>query len=793
MERKRKLPARAAARVEQANKKRMGRTGAAASTPRKSPTPEAAPAPEPEPVPVEEAPPPLPKSITAGQPLPTVDSPQPEDISGKEYQSVSESGVLGEALTRSRQKWIGENMFEKWWSKPVKRKGVTIEDPKNPPKHSMTKLGAVEISVGPHLLDATVFAIKDGPWIREPSPPQSDVRPIIQYGPPNGIMPPPQTQKQSTPKPSPPTESAASTSAPVSTAVPAQPATTAAAQTQVKTQTPEQTLAPTPAQLPTQPQAVPQVAPQVPAPAPAPAPVPSPAQAHIPAPPPPIQSHSTLGAPPMAAVPGSRPPIASPRGMESVLNAVPRPPPTIPHAISQPPRPAPSPSVPAAGPTATRPAGAPAPKPAPGTDPIILTLAEKAGEDPHLRVLMKRVAQGDAAKHELERFQAIIDAITAESKRKGSPVGPSADRLLVDGRTVRYFADEVRAILDIVLSSNPNQTSADLRPPQGSDPLVVALVKAALDDVKTSDMVRRIASNKPLFSDATELKVILDRLRTKLANEREQQQKRAQPAQLATASPVVKAGGSLNGDAAPSPTTTPTTAQQQPPAQQALRSKGPPKVYQPKSDVMAVCLEFFGGSGDRFLFPKFSIVEDVPSPKGQVVVVSFLIVRKGSMSEYPAADPELDYYQPVTISIFAPTGRYLDHLFRVVAPQEEVRRYMDDIMDNMTRAEYVLLAMRLPRAEGKDGEESQAEEKEKDKTPAANGAKQGETEPAAEKGPAQQLPPSVLWGTSKSTKPARRELSPPRKRLYAGFTDDDDDQQYQSFVASISRKEPKEA
>ncbi len=59
---------------------------------------------------------------------------------------------------------------------------------------------------------------------------------------------------------------------------------------------------------------------------------------------------------------------------------------------------------------------------------------------------MKKVAQGDAAKHELERFQAIIDQITAESKRKGAAHGPSADRLLVEGKTVRYFADEVRAI-----------------------------------------------------------------------------------------------------------------------------------------------------------------------------------------------------------------------------------------------------------------------------------------------------------------------------------------------------------
>jgi hypothetical protein len=495
--------------------------------------------------------------------------------------------------------------------------------------------------------------------------------------------------------------------------------------------------------------------------------------------------------------------MASPRGMESVLNTV-NPPPTqrpalaTPQVVAQPPRPVPSPGAPASGPAAAaRPPGAPpAPKTAPGADPIILTLAEKAGEDPHLRELMKRVAQGDAAKHELERFQAIIDAITAESKRKGSPaVGLSADRLHVneDGRTVRYFADEVRAILDIVLSSNPTQTSGDLRPPEGSDPLVVALVKAALDDTKTSDRVRRIAGNKPLFSDSMELKVILDRLQAGLPKEKGRQE-RPQPAQLATSTGAAKPGVPLNGDAAQSPTTTPTSAQQ-PTPQQGLRSKGPPKPQQPKSDVAAICMEFFSGSGDRFLFPKFSILEALPTPAGQggtQVVASFLIVRKGSMAEYPAADPELDYYQPVTIRIWAPTGRFLDHLFRAVAPQEDVRRYMDDIMDNMTRAEYVLLAMRLPRADGKDGEDSQSEEKDRDKAPAMNGAKPSETEPAMQSGTPQQLPPSVLWGTSKSTKSTKPETSPPRRRLYAGFTDDDDDQ-YRTFVKQIAGKEPKEA
>lgn len=79
MERKRKLPARAA-RVESASKKRT-------STPperrTQTPTPTLPPV---QPV-VEES---LPLSIAPGKPLPTVDSPQLENLSAKEFQTIPE-------------------------------------------------------------------------------------------------------------------------------------------------------------------------------------------------------------------------------------------------------------------------------------------------------------------------------------------------------------------------------------------------------------------------------------------------------------------------------------------------------------------------------------------------------------------------------------------------------------------------------------------------------------------------------------------------------------------------------
>ncbi|GJC84334.1 hypothetical protein ColLi_07172 [Colletotrichum liriopes] len=168
MERKRKLPARASARVEHVAKKRT-------VTPPEPRSVTPVPAPVEEPLP----PPSLPKSIQAGKPLPTVEEPQPDDLPAREYQSYQESGVLAESLSRSRHKWMAEGLFEKYWTKPARKKNAT-EDPKNPAKDTMSKIGQVTITIEPHVFEATMWAIKD------PKPPapttQATFRPIMQFG-----------------------------------------------------------------------------------------------------------------------------------------------------------------------------------------------------------------------------------------------------------------------------------------------------------------------------------------------------------------------------------------------------------------------------------------------------------------------------------------------------------------------------------------------------------------------------------------------------------------------------------
>lgn len=704
------------------------------------------------------------------------------------------------------------------------------------------KVGNVTITVEPHVIEATMFAVKD------PKPPAptttATFRPIIQYGPPNGVMPPP-------PKPATP---ASATATPTAAASPSQAPARSTSQAAAKPQpSPLQTSAPptpqaavkaspSPAPLqapPAQPTSQASVPPSPvqgsarpgpqmaakPPPSPLPGQIrsPTPSQPYAQAQPQPQAIETPRAAAPpgaaaaavaVAALP-NRPPLASPRGLESVLAApggaaqppaqVTQPPLRSPsmsapmHAqqmrspISAPvqqglshPRPLhpPHPPVQSPGPPAAAAAAAPsgmaraprppAPTPAPpapmqparqttSNDPIILGLAERANEDPYLRGMMKRVALGSAAPHELSYFQKIIDQITADYKKRGGQQGPSAERLIVDGRTVRYFADEVDAILDIVLASNPNQKGADLKPPANSDALVIALVRKALDDVVLRSLVKRVATNKTRYSDTTDLKSTLDKLKDLLPKNTAKPQK-----SLPSPAPSTSQAQPVDKTSTQPPPSRKSSLSSANNSQQALRSKGPPP--NPKPDISAIVFEFAGGTGDRYLFPKFSILEYQPGASS--LLASFLIVRKGSKSEY-GGNPALDYYQPVTIRIQSNSGKHLDNIARVVAPQDEVRRYMDDVMDNMTRAEYVLLAMRLPR----DVSGDQAEETGSDTAKSDSHVQQQQTQEQQQQKQQQQKTQGVLW-TTKASK-SKVSQAPPSKVL-------GEEEQYQNFIATIS-------
>lgn len=117
--------------------------------------PDAAPVPEPSPAKADET-----KPLPA---LETVDVAQHVKL-----KSVAESGLLETTLHRSKAKWLAEGIFQKYWTKPSKRKDF-IPDPKNPGKETMTKLGTCRIVVEPHIFEATLFTIKE-PGVATPAP-----------------------------------------------------------------------------------------------------------------------------------------------------------------------------------------------------------------------------------------------------------------------------------------------------------------------------------------------------------------------------------------------------------------------------------------------------------------------------------------------------------------------------------------------------------------------------------------------------------------------------------------------
>ncbi|KAJ8070634.1 hypothetical protein OCU04_001005 [Sclerotinia nivalis] len=476
------------------------------------------------------------------------------------------SGVLAESLQRSRQKWVSEGIFEKYWTKPTKKKGVPAEPLNNPAKDTMTKLGTCQITIEPHVFDATMYAIKEPKSAFQPPQQQQMYRPIIQYGPPNGVMPAP-----------------ASTQAPS----PVQQKPVQATQPTIQAVAPKNT-APT--------------APMVSAPP------------------------STARAPPMdSALMNGQNPTQGPKNPNTNLPQ----PPNVP----------------------------PPAQPNKSTDPVIQMLAERAATDAGLKALMRIVANGEASPVELKKFQNHIDELNQLLKARQPAQQPSFN----------------------------NNTQTPLPPAaQSTGP-----------------------QNTPV----------------------------AKPALPPTPAP------------APGPP-------QQP---QALRSKGP--VAPPKPDISGVVFEFNGGNGDRYLFPKYSILDYLP---GGQVIASFLIVRKGSSSDSGSYDPELDYYQPVTIRLYTHQGKQLDSLQKVVASPDEVRRYMDDIMDNMTRAEYVLLAMRLPKDP----------EPEKEDTP-TNSSDQLESDTNNNSN----LP---LWQTTNAPPPPPVAKLPPSKRLLT------EEEKYQSFITSVT-------
>lgn len=119
----------------------------------------------------------LPTKVVESKPLPTSYQQESTKLSPKDYQTIAESAVLAASLHRSRLKWLAEGIFEKYWTKPSKKKG-TESVANNPDLKTMQRLGSSAILIGPHTFDATIYAVRDNVAYRHPNQyPQRPVAP----------------------------------------------------------------------------------------------------------------------------------------------------------------------------------------------------------------------------------------------------------------------------------------------------------------------------------------------------------------------------------------------------------------------------------------------------------------------------------------------------------------------------------------------------------------------------------------------------------------------------------------
>ncbi|BCS24112.1 uncharacterized protein APUU_40556A [Aspergillus puulaauensis] len=70
-----------------------------------------------------------------------------------------------------------------------------------------------------------------------------------------------------------------------------------------------------------------------------------------------------------------------------------------------------------------------------------------------------------------------------------------------------------------------------------------------------------------------------------------------------------------------------------------------------------------------------------------------------------------EYYQPITFRIYSANPKVLEPLARVVKPQDEVRKYMNEVMDRAERAPDGFLAYQLPREQHAEEIESESDNK----------------------------------------------------------------------------------
>jgi len=278
-------------------------------------------------------------------------------------------------------------------------------------------------------------------------------------------------------------------------------------------------------------------------------------------------------------------------------------------------------------------------------------------------------------------------------------------------------------------STRNDQTQSQSRPDESkADPVIQMLATRAASDPNLKTLMKVVAGGKASQVQLKEFQDHIDELNAIIKSQPSRSEpcenenrpdppphsRQGNPSKTVTPIPTPEihwnqaVSGAKSAPAHPAPA--PVKLE---PSSQTYPITAPPVSTKPygqlKPEVNAVVFDIVGGTGDRFSFPRFSILEYLYG--GTQVVVSFLVIRSGKLAGSGKYKDAKYYYQPITMRLTTHQPKYLESLSRIVASPDEVRTYMNDIFQKYPRAEIVHLATRLPRT-------ADAEELEKRATPA---------------------------------------------------------------------------
>ncbi|KAF2643268.1 hypothetical protein P280DRAFT_467321 [Massarina eburnea CBS 473.64] len=367
----------------------------------------------------------------------------------------------------------------------------------------------------------------------------------------------------------------------------------------------------------------------------------------------------------------------------------------------------------------------------PAPDPVIHMLAQRAGQDPELKAVMKIVAAGQATKEQLEFFQGHISELTAllERQKEAAAKAPRP----------QPPPPAPPAPKPAVAPPPPPAPKPAVAPPP-PQPVAVAQSQAPPQQHQQHSAPR--CNNVPPQAH--------------------------QPQMAPAPSHHAPHHAPYNNPSYIQPPQQPFHPQRAP--QYAPDPPPPnPTGYKP------LVFDFMEGNGDKYYFPSYSFMEWLPGMRG--AKFSFLITKlkpkPASKSEEkqkvpstpaPKAEPapaptptstpsasvvggnqvpghftfaptpaqattptalvtpqvlppsiqdyneqedinEIDFYQPVTVLVLSATAGVLHSLPRAVRPPDVVEKYMNEVFDTARRAEETFLAFRLPKEGGGDAEE----------------------------------------------------------------------------------------